>query len=60
MGGKDPYSASKASTEILVNSYIKSFSKNNTKVKVATARSGNVLGGGDYSKDRIIPDILKI
>ena len=58
LGGIDPYSASKASTEILVNSYIKSFSKFNTKVKVATARSGNVLGGGDYSKDRIIPDIL--
>ena len=59
LGGKDPYSASKACTEILVNSYNESFFlKNNKQIKISTARSGNVLGGGDYSKNRIIPDIL--
>ena len=59
LGGKDPYSASKSCTEILVNSYIESFfSKRNQNVKISTARSGNVLGGGDYSKDRIMPDII--
>ena len=59
LGGKDPYSASKACAEIVVNSYYESYFKSNSdKVKMATARSGNVLGGGDYSKNRIIPDIL--
>ena len=59
LGGDDPYSASKACTEILVNSYNESFFlRNNKQIKISTARSGNVLGGGDYSKNRIIPDIL--
>ena len=59
LGGNDPYSASKASTEIAVKSYIKSFFSENKKgIKVSTARSGNVLGGGDYSKNRILPDII--
>ena len=59
LGGNDPYSASKASTEIVVKSYIKSFFSENKKgIKVSTARSGNVLGGGDYSKNRILPDII--
>ena len=59
LGGKDPYSASKASAEIVVNSFIDSFfKKKDKKIKIVTARSGNVLGGGDYSKNRIIPDIL--
>ena len=60
IGGKDPYSASKACTEIIVNSYIESFFKNGfLKNKISTARSGNVLGGGDYSKNRLMPDILR-
>ena len=59
-GGIDPYSASKAASEIVINSYIQTyFKKKNMKIKIAVARSGNVLGGGDYSKNRIIPDILK-
>ncbi len=59
LGGDDPYSASKASSEIIINSYIKSFYKNNhLKNKVATVRSGNVIGGGDYSKHRLVPDII--
>ncbi len=60
LGGKDPYSASKSCAEILVNSYIESFfNKLSHRIRISTARSGNVLGGGDYSKNRIIPDILK-
>lgn len=56
LGGDDPYSSSKAASELIINSYNKSFY---TKVGIATARSGNVIGGGDYAKNRIVPDILK-
>ena len=63
LGGYDPYSASKACTEIVVNSFRNSFfnpSKYNVHQKaIATARAGNVIGGGDWNKDRIIPDIIR-
>ena len=59
LGGSDPYSASKASTEIMIKSYVKTFFKNQTKVRIATARAGNVIGGGDWSNSRIIPDCVK-
>ena len=59
LGGKDPYSASKACAEILINSYILSFLNSSNSMKVSTARSGNVIGGGDYSKARLVPDILR-
>ncbi len=56
--GKDPYSSSKVGAELIVNSYIESFfSKTNLSKRIATARAGNVIGGGDYSKNRLIPDI---
>jgi CDP-glucose 4,6-dehydratase len=58
LGGYDPYSASKAATEILIASYRNSF-MNDLQMRVATARSGNVLGGGDWSEDRIIPDLVR-
>ena len=58
LGGKDPYSASKAASEILIDSYIKSFFKD-SNVFVATARAGNVIGGGDWSENRLIPDIIR-
>jgi len=59
LGGFDPYSASKVGTEIIVESYIKSFFKNtNLKNKISTARAGNVIGGGDFSENRLIPDII--
>jgi CDP-glucose 4,6-dehydratase len=58
LGGEDPYSASKASVEIAFNSYFNSFIKK-TKHKVVTARAGNVIGGGDWSSNRIIPDCVK-
>ena len=57
--GHDPYSSSKVGQEVLVNSYVKSFFEySNLKTRVSTARSGNVIGGGDYSKNRLIPDLL--
>jgi CDP-glucose 4,6-dehydratase len=59
LGGHDPYSTSKVGTEIVVNSYIKSFfQKTHLKDRVSTVRSGNVIGGGDYSKNRLLPDII--
>ncbi len=56
LGASDPYSTSKACCELVCESYIKSF-KNIGKI-LATARAGNVIGGGDYSKNRLVPDIL--
>lgn len=59
LGGTDPYSASKASAENVFYSEFNSFLKFNKKIKIATARAGNVVGGGDWSSDRIIPDFFK-
>ena len=56
--GTDPYSASKVSCENLFLSYNSSFFSKTKKQKIATVRAGNVIGGGDYSKDRLIPDLL--
>ena len=58
LNGLDPYSSSKVCVEFLYNSYFKSFFSNK-KQMVATVRAGNVIGGGDYSSDRLIPDIFK-
>ena len=58
LGGSDPYSASKVCVEFLFNSYQKSFFSKSKKM-IATVRAGNVIGGGDYSLDRLIPDIFK-
>ena len=59
LGGDDPYSASKAAAEIIYNSYIKSKLLNLRKYGMATARAGNVIGGGDWSRNRIIPDCMR-
>jgi len=56
--GIDPYSASKVSCENLFLSYNNSFFQKSLNQKIATVRAGNVIGGGDYSKDRLIPDLL--
>lgn len=58
LGGYDIYSASKACSELVTNSFYKSFLEREG-IGTATARSGNVLGGGDWAADRIVPDILK-
>jgi CDP-glucose 4,6-dehydratase len=58
LGGFDPYSASKSATELIVDSYRKSF-LNDAGISVSTARAGNVIGGGDWSEDRLIPDLMR-
>lgn len=58
LGGHDPYSASKAGTELVVDSYRKSFFRP-AGVLLASARAGNVIGGGDWSQDRLIPDLAR-
>lgn len=60
MGGPDPYSASKGAAELAIRSHIKSyFPKETSKVRIAPARAGNVIGGGDWAADRIVPDCVK-
>ncbi|UTW61766.1 CDP-glucose 4,6-dehydratase [bacterium SCSIO 12741] len=58
LGGYDPYSSSKACSEILSSSFRRSFLENHACL-LATARAGNVIGGGDWSKNRLIPDVFK-
>jgi CDP-glucose 4,6-dehydratase len=59
MGGHDPYSASKGCTELVVAAYMKSFFKQESGVGLATVRAGNVVGGGDWALDRIVPDCMR-
>jgi len=59
LGGTDPYSASKSAAEILVHSHVKSFFPENGLVRLGIARAGNVIGGGDWATDRIVPDCVR-
>jgi CDP-glucose 4,6-dehydratase len=59
MGGSDPYSASKGAAELVVASYRRSYFANAEGAQVASGRAGNVVGGGDWSEDRLIPDIVR-
>ncbi|MFA6222191.1 MAG: CDP-glucose 4,6-dehydratase [Desulfomonilaceae bacterium] len=63
LGGHDPYSSSKACAEIVTAAYRKSFfsatNKNDRQILLATARAGNVIGGGDWAADRLVPDIIR-
>jgi CDP-glucose 4,6-dehydratase len=59
MGGKDPYSASKGCSELVTNAYLSSFFTNHTHCSIATARAGNVIGGGDWAENRIVPDFFR-
>jgi len=61
LGGKDIYSGSKGAAELVFKSYFHSYFKNskNEKIKLASVRAGNVIGGGDWAKDRIIPDCYR-
>ena len=59
MGGFDPYSASKGCVEIATASYRRSFFTQDSIHRVASARAGNVIGGGDWAKDRIVPDVFR-
>ncbi|WFU05945.1 CDP-glucose 4,6-dehydratase (plasmid) [Rhizobium sp. CB3171] len=59
LGGHDPYSSSKAGTEIVAASFRRSFFNTPKSALLATARAGNVIGGGDWSEDRLIPDLVR-
>jgi len=62
LGGHDPYSSSKAGAELIVSTYRNSFfksQKGKSKIGISSVRAGNVIGGGDWGKDRLIPDCIK-
>lgn len=59
LGGHDPYSSSKAACELAIDSYRKSFFGSGERVRIASARAGNVIGGGDWAENRIIPDLVR-
>jgi CDP-glucose 4,6-dehydratase len=60
LGGKDPYSASKGMAELAIRSYIESFfSSSDSNVRIGITRAGNVIGGGDWATDRIVPDCME-
>ncbi len=59
LGGVDPYSASKGAAELAIRSYVRSFFPDNGHIRIASARAGNVIGGGDWSDNRIVPDCVK-
>lgn len=58
IGGEDPYSASKGAAEVIASTYMRSYFKDD-RVFVSTVRAGNVIGGGDWAKDRLIPDAVR-
>ena len=59
MGGHDPYSSSKGCAELVVSAYRNSFFNVKSSAAIASARAGNVIGGGDWAEDRLIPDIIR-
>lgn len=59
MGGHDPYSSSKGACEIVIASWRKSFFSAPDSARIASVRAGNVIGGGDWAEDRLVPDILR-
>ena len=59
LGGKDPYSASKACAEIITRAYQETMANLGNGMRIATARGGNIIGGGDWSEDRIVPDFYR-
>jgi len=59
LGGKDPYSSSKACAELVTAAYRRSFFSGDGTPRIATVRAGNVIGGGDWAKDRLVPDLMR-
>src|SRR5690606_33533059 len=60
LGGHDPYSSSKACAELVTDCYRKSFFGNfDSEVRIGSARAGNVIGGGDWAPDRLVPDLVR-
>jgi CDP-glucose 4,6-dehydratase len=58
LGGADPYSASKAGAELAIRSYVQSYFPNDGPVRIGVGRAGNVIGGGDWAENRIVPDCV--
>ena len=58
LGGSDPYSASKSCVELMAQSYRESFVRDDA-MRIATVRAGNVIGGGDWAEDRLLPDLMR-
>lgn len=59
LGGLDPYSSSKACAELIIKSFYDSFLKNKENLRIGIGRAGNVIGGGDWAEDRLVPDCMK-
>ncbi len=59
LGGPDPYSASKGAAELAIRSYVRSFFPSDGVVRIGVGRAGNVIGGGDWAEDRIVPDCMR-
>ncbi|MDC0992858.1 CDP-glucose 4,6-dehydratase [Alphaproteobacteria bacterium] len=59
LGGPDPYSASKGAAELAIRSYVRSFLPADGSVRIGVGRAGNVIGGGDWAEDRIVPDCMR-
>ena len=59
LGGPDPYSASKGAAELAIRSYVRSYFSDDSCVRIGVGRAGNVIGGGDWAEDRIVPDCVK-
>ena len=59
MGGHDPYSSSKGAAEIVTSAYRRSFFSDPDGPRLASARAGNVIGGGDWGEDRLVPDVMR-
>ena len=59
MGGSDPYSASKGCAELVTTSFVRGYFSGESAPKVASVRAGNVIGGGDWAQDRLIPDLMR-
>lgn len=59
LGGRDPYSASKGAAELAIRSYVSSFFSADALVRIGIGRAGNVVGGGDWAEDRIVPDCMR-
>jgi CDP-glucose 4,6-dehydratase len=59
LGGPDPYSASKGAAELAIRSYVRSYFPKDGLVRIGVGRAGNVIGGGDWAEDRIVPDCVR-
>jgi len=59
LGGADPYSASKGAAELIIRSYVCSFFQHEEKIRIGIGRAGNVIGGGDWAENRIVPDCVR-